>query len=494
MRKLLLRTVAPPLLRYGFFPAIQCVSKTRFWSFYRQAQRLDRVDSADRDRLRRERLGRLLEIATRSSLHRRRLDEAELDPTSAGPFDPLEVLRRLMPVTKRDLREEFPDGVTTADEPDNWRYQSTAGTTDRMTVVSDFVKRDHTRSAELRALRVATARDVAIETVDIPPNACNVVCGLADTGPQTLRGYFWHSVRQRKLFKAETISELRGRFERRVVLPKDTFLPIDPMPRAQLTEVLDDYLDQIDQRRPEMLRGFPTYLLWLADRAKETGRRIEGLRYIAPFGGLTSPRMIDRIETGFGAPFFNVYGTSELGSIAASCGQGAGMHLFEDLFVVEPFGDDGPTEDGAVGRLIITDLINTAMPIIRYDVGDLGRLHVSPCPCGRTTARLEVLGRVQEALHAPGGLLSPSEVADVFFEDPEVANFRLEETKPGSFDLAVVARSSDVKPDLESCKERFAALHGGVERIRARLVPFVRPEKSGKYRFVFPHRGSEVLV
>jgi phenylacetate-CoA ligase len=130
------------------------------------------------------------------------------------------------------------------------------------------------------------------------------------------------------------------------------------------------------------------------------------------------------------------------------------------------------------------------MPLIRYDVGDVGRLHIGPCPCGRQTARLEVLGRVQEVLEAPSGPLTASAVADTFFTDPAVANFRLEEVAPGSFEAAVVARGAGEAPNLSAWRERFAALHGGARKVRARVVPFVRPEPSGKYRFVIPRSST----
>ena len=204
--------------------------------------------------------------------------------------------------------------------------------------------------------------------------------------------------------------------------------------------------------------------------------------------------MARRISSGLGCRFLDKYGTSELGVVAASCGRGPGMHIFEDLFVVETLRDGRPAEAGQVGRVAITDLVNTAMPLIRYDVGDVGTIRTDPCPCGRRTARLEIQGRVHEVLDAPSGPLTASTTADAFFADPAVANFRLEEIAPRTFEAAVVPRASGGAPDLAALQERFAALHGAVRRLRVRTVPFVQPENSGKYRFVHPVRpGGELL-
>jgi hypothetical protein len=93
-------------------------------------------------------------------------------------------------------------------------------------------------------------------------------------------------------------------------------------------------------------------------------------------------------------------------------------------------------------------------------------------------------------LTTPNGVLTASDVADTVFRDPAASNFRLEEVAPGTFEAAVVARTAGGTPDLEAWRERFASLHGGVRRLRVRLVPFVQPESSGKYRFVFPHAAA----
>jgi hypothetical protein len=479
-----------PCLRSLVLPAAEWVTRTRFLSMYRESIRFERQDDFRRNRLRDQRLASILNAARRSILQRQRLQLAGLDDQPVREDEARDLLFRLPPVAKPDLRRHFPAGLVTEQTSDDWRYFSTAGTTDRLSVVGDFVRRDHRRSGELRSLRVAMGRDVGVRSVEIPPQACNVVCGIEEKGPPGFWGYLWQSVRTRTLLTAETISGLHGRFERQMVLPRQTLAPLPPLPAARLLELLDRYLDQLAAIKAACLRALPVYLLWLADRLRATGRSLPGLGLLAPFGGMTSPRMAERISAGAGAPFADLYGTSELGSVAASCGRSAGMHLFEDQFLLEVCRDGLPVPAGEVGRLIITDLVNTAMPLIRYEVGDVGRVLPGPCPCGRRTARIQALGRVQEVLVTPAGQLMPADVADAVFIDNAVANFRLEEISPCCFELALVANPSGGAPDLRRCEDRLAALHGAVRRIRTRLVPYVQPETSGKYLFVIPARAK----
>jgi phenylacetate-CoA ligase len=484
----------PALLRKLLFPLAERLTRTRFWSYYAESLRYERWSGEEREALRSRRLNEVLNAALGSALHRQRLEEAGLSARSISSEESRPFLEGLRPVSKADFRRHFPTGVTTSQDAADWRYLSTAGTTDRMTVIADFAKRDHCRSSELHALRLLLDEDVGVSTVEIPPNACNAVCGLVDGSPPTFGRYAWHALRRGSLFGREARTELRGRFERQFVLRLLTLPPIAPAPAGALAQTLGLYLDQIAQVGPAYLRGYPLYLMWLADSCRDHGRALKSLRVAAPFGGLASPAMAARIGAGLGARFGAKYGTSELGTVAASCGQAPGMHIFEDLFIVEALHKGRPVEPGQVGRLVMTDLTNSTMPLLRYDVGDVGRVYAGPCPCGRTTARLEVLGRVQEVLASPAGNLTASDVADTFFADAAIANFRLEETAPGSFEAAVVARPGGSVPDLRAWQERFAALHTGVAKIRARTAPFVQPEPNGKYRFVFPALAAGDLL
>ena len=486
--------LARVLLRHFLLPAAERLTPTRFWSYYTKSVRFDFMGEQKRQLVQNTRLSRVWNAALGSPLHRERLESTGLPSCPVDADGVPLLLGKLTPIAKTEFRRLFPAGTLTDSHRKDWRYVSTSGTIDdRMTVVADFMKRDHNRSSELRALHIAMNADVAVKTVEIPPNACNVVCGLGDSGPPRLWSYLWDVIRHKRVLTGDVISDLRGRLERQLVLCRSTLPPIEPAPPAQLAEILGAQLDRIEALGPRMLRGFPVYLLWLADALRAKRGALPGLHLVGPYGGLASAHMISRISTGFGTRFANIYGTNELGTMAAACGHSSGMHVFEDLFLFEVFQRGQLAQNGQIGRLVITDLTNTAMPLIRYDVGDVGRLHVGPCPCGRNTARVEILGRVEEMLASPAGPLPACSVADTFFADPGLANFRLEETAPGSFEAALVASHVSVKPDVESWKERFVALHPGVHRLRGRIVPFVRPERSGKYRFIHPLR-RDVLV
>ncbi len=164
-------------------PVLERSAGTRFWTYYRQAKRNTRSpDETQADLQVRSATQILRHAAQNVPYWRERLDLQTLPLTiDKESFD--EVFRRVPITTKSDLRLGFPDQVTSDAVRDTWRYGSSAGTVDRITIVSDFSKRDYIRATNLRIMDAVLGNPLAAKIVDIPPDACNVVCALRDEGP-----------------------------------------------------------------------------------------------------------------------------------------------------------------------------------------------------------------------------------------------------------------------------------------------------------------------
>lgn len=123
----------------------------------------------------------------------------------------------------------------------------------------------------------------------------------------------------------------------------------------------------------------------------------------------TSMMLLDHeravIEQAFSVPVTNRYGCEEVGLIAVECEHHKGMHINSPHVVLECLdSDDQPVSEGQPGKLVVTDLNNYGMPLIRYRVEDVGVISRRKCLCGRTLPLLERLeGRVADFLKLPGG-------------------------------------------------------------------------------------------
>src|SRR5690606_23637090 len=94
----------------------------------------------------------------------------------------------------------------------------------------------------------------------------------------------------------------------------------------------------------------------------------------------------------------NRYGCEETGLIAVECEHHQGMHINSAHIILECIDDNGlPVADGSPGKLVVTDLNNYGMPLIRYRIEDVGVLSNRQCACGRKLPILERLeGRVAD--------------------------------------------------------------------------------------------------
>jgi phenylacetate-CoA ligase len=141
---------------------------------------------------------------------------------------------------------------------------------------------------------------------------------------------------------------------------------------------------------------------------------------------------IDLFQRSFGARSFSIYSSKEGGLMGCQCGIDKMYHLNAELIHLEIVDADGKVcEPGQAGRVIITPLFGTALPLVRYDQGDTAELHPSDCACGSKLPVLKNLtGRQDQILRLPDG---PRAVGGLF------QNLMRENLNALAFQLAQVA-------------------------------------------------------
>jgi putative adenylate-forming enzyme len=124
------------------------------------------------------------------------------------------------------------------------------------------------------------------------------------------------------------------------------------------------------------------------------------LQMIVSYAEVLEKEEKERFQTGFGTQVIEIYQASE-GQIGSPCRCG-NLHINEDLVFIELYDKNGQPVDrpGPVGtKMLLTNLINTSQPLIRYEMDDLIQLGES-CPCGSSFRVIEkVLGRNDDVLY-----------------------------------------------------------------------------------------------
>src|SRR5262249_29218268 len=136
----------------------------------------------------------------------------------------------------------------------------------------------------------------------------------------------------------------------------------------------------------------------------------------------------------FGCRVFNRYGCREVSVIASECPEHDGLHTMAEGLFIEVVKGARPAQAGEIGSILVTDLFNRAMPLIRYRIGDLGAWEEGTCACGRGLPRLRsVAGRVTDFLVGADGRL----VSGVFLatylvaQRPSLGQVQIHQEKAG---------------------------------------------------------------
>lgn len=166
------------------------------------------------------------------------------------------------------------------------------------------------------------------------------------------------------------------------------------------TESLDSMVRRLNDWQPDVLIVYASMGRILADE------QLAGRLSITPQAVMVGSEVLTvetrrRIEQAWGNQVFNNYATTEAGGIAIECDQHRGMHVMEDLVLVENVDKDNqPVSPGVFGdRLLVTPLYKRTQPLIRYVIEDRVRFSSEPCPCGRSFQLIDAIeGRSQEVL------------------------------------------------------------------------------------------------
>jgi len=157
-----------------------------------------------------------------------------------------------------------------------------------------------------------------------------------------------------------------------------------------------------------------------------------------------------RIEARFGAFVHDAYGLSEC-VVGTECSVRDGFHYWPDATHVEVLEPDSnrPVPEGETGELVVTSLMQSHLPILRFRTGDRSHIERRPCDCGHKEPRVHLEGRIADTLLLPRAVkLDTAELETLISSQIAGARFRYKGV-PGSPAAPFV--KGEFRPLLEIC-------------------------------------------
>lgn len=202
-----------------------------------------------------------------------------------------------------------------------------------------------------------------------------------------------------------------------------------------------DYLTDMNKFDAEILRGYPSSIYILAKYKMHTGIDLPQVKSILTASETLTDHQRKVIERAFGAKIFNWYGLAEQVVTANECEAHQGMHLNQEYGYWELEKRDYLPENQ---RMIIgTNFRNFAMPLLRYETGDIAIISENQnCSCGRTLPLIKgIAGRKDDIITTPEGTMIPSvNFYSLFREIPSVERFQIIQWAKDNVEIRVRTR------------------------------------------------------
>src|SRR5262249_27888573 len=163
-----------------------------------------------------------------------------------------------------------------------------------------------------------------------------------------------------------------------------------------------------------------------------------------------------------------------------------GLHINADGVYVEIERDGEPARPGEPGSILVTDLTNRGMPLLRYQVGDVGVWAGRRCACGRGLSLLERLeGREADYVTTPRGeMISGISLTENFaVQVPGIAQLQIIQETVDQFRFRIVRGPEFGPASLERMRGLVAERFGPSVAYKCEYVERIPQEPSGKYRF-----------
>jgi len=247
------------------------------------------------------------------------------------------------------------------------------------------------------------------------------------------------------------------------------------------------YLNRLRSFNPGYLYGYAQTVFRLAQFVDEN--RIDlshlDLQVVITTGEMLYDHQRDLIQSVFQCKVADEYGSTETGIIAMQCPEG-GMHIMADNILVEFVRQGEHVRAGEVGEIVVTELNSFSVPLIRYQIGDLGRFAEGTCSCGRGLPLMEgIEGRADDFIVCPDGkMVDASILAYIVKKLPKdaVTQFRIIQKSVDELLVQLVVTNGLKQQIGKYIKHKLQGSLGKDMKISFEYVDQIPVEKSGKLR------------
>ena len=446
MANFLIKNITFPIFAHreglrGIMQDMRFLEESQFWP-------LERILELQQSRLRKL----MVHAYENTDFYRRRFDDAGFNPYTFRYPDQLEGIPVL---TKDQIRENNRAMLAKNVRPDEVHTSQTGGTSG----VKMIFYRDN---------KCLAGKEASLHRFDRWAGwDFGRYMGLVWPAHQDFIGY--------NTFK----SKVRNHFYKRLVI-----FPAAVMDDASCS----DYLGKMRRYLPTMILAFPSPIDELAKYMERNGISDIRVQGIVTTGEPLYDHQRELLSKVFHCDVLDSYRSREAGPMAQECEAHEGMHINAEFLHVDIDRQNLPAwSDGQTGNVIVTDLLNYGMPLIRYDMDDVAVMNGKSCSCGRGLPLIDkIMGRALDVFVTPKGGLVPTIALVMYLVNGAPGLIGQMQIIQDRNDHLTFRMTRDPLPSAEVMdhqKRIVRKLFGEEMRITYEYVDGISRENSGKYMF-----------
>jgi phenylacetate-CoA ligase len=244
---------------------------------------------------------------------------------------------------------------------------------------------------------------------------------------------------------------------------------------------LEAYVNELRQRRPPWLHGYPSLLTIVASHLLETENDLGyRLQWVTIGAENLLPQQSRIMEQAFGVRPLQHYGMAEAVANISECEYGT-LHVDEDFAAVEFV----PNWEGPGLKIVGTNFTNFATPLLRYDIEDIIKIdELLKCPCGRPGRIVAAVdGRKEDYIVLKHGARL-GRMDHIFKDLINIREAQLYQSKPGEIIVRVVRGNNFTKDDETMLLQEMRKRVGADTDIDIHYLESLPRSRIGKLRFV----------
>lgn len=255
----------------------------------------------------------------------------------------------------------------------------------------------------------------------------------------------------------------------------------------------------LNKWKPKVILGYVQSVYELACYIRRRSLQVHSPVGIVVSAGTLFPDWEKTMQEVFCCKIINQYGSRETSGIACGCDVEDGLHINSFLNYVEIVDAEGRNvQNLSGGEIVVTNLINKSMPLIRYKIGDIGALdamHV--CSCGRGLPKLKyVKGRTVNLFRLKDGTTIDGEYfTHLFYGIEEVKKFQVIQEEYKDIHIKIESNGQSIsEEDISRIKKGIIQVMGEDCNIRIEYVEQLLPTPSGKFLYTISRVQERIDV